>query len=209
MGCDIHMYTEFKDDGQWKNCDHFMFNPYFEPEHCETYLNSKYQLVPFFGTRCYDLFSVLANVRNYADTDYIDEPRGLPEDVTPYVKSEYENWDLDAHSTSYFTLKELIDFHNENHPMKRCGMFAPEDLKAFDKYGIIPNTYCQYTNRPGWGRRTWETENDVLIPIIEKLKERADELNLIYSFYWDGNEETRKRAYEASENIRIVFWFDN
>lgn len=209
MGCDIHMYTEFKHDGQWKNCDHFMFNPSFDPTRCKSFLSSQYQLVPFFDDRNYDLFSVLANVRNYANTDYIDNHRGLPENVTLYVKSEYEDWELDAHSASYFTLKELIDFHNENHPIKRCGMFAPEDLEAFDKYGTIPNTYCQYTNQPGWERRTWETKNDVLTPIIEKLKERADEVGLIYSFKWTASEMAQQEAYEKSADIRIVFWFDN
>lgn len=209
MGCDIHMYVEFKHYEQWKNCDYFMFNPSFRPSCREGFDNNRYSLVPFFDARYYDLFSVLANVRNYADTDYISEPRGLPEDVSYFIECEYEDWEDDAYSASYFTLKELIDFHNENHPLKRCGMFAPEDLEAFDTKGIIPNTYCQYTEIPGWERRTWETENDVLIPIIEKLKERADEVGLIYSFKWDGCEMAQREAYEKSADIRIVFWFDN
>ena len=37
-------------------------------------------------------------------------------------------------------------------------------------------------------------------------KKRADELYVIYDFLWESDP---LRAYELSDNIRIVFWFDN
>lgn len=204
MGCDIHMHVEYRLDkkDQWRCGDYFKLNY----SHRAT---PDYTFVDFFGGRNYSRFAVLANVRNYADTKYIDDPRGLPDDVSDIIKEEYESWGFDAHSCSYITLKELIDFHEQGHPLKRSGMISPEQQKQLE-LGIIPDSWCQGTNQAGWERREWEEKNDVLVPLIEKLKERANELDLIYDFYWNSkNVESRKLAYERSANVRIVFWFDN
>ena len=200
MGCDIHMYVEIKKGKDWYNVD------YFHRGYNNRYV---YYRVPIYDGRNYALFATLANVRNYSNTEYIDEPRGLPEDVTEYVNDEYQDWGWDAHSASHLTLQELLDFHNKGVKLKRSGMISSEAQKAFDEDGILPDMWCQSTNQVGWEFREWEEENKVLVSLINKLKERADELRFIYDFSWDGNEEARKRAYEASKNIRIVFWFDN
>lgn len=198
MGTDIHMHVEYKDrDGKWECGDYFRLK------------NDRYWVVEFLGDRNYDLFAVLANVRNYGNTEYIDDPRGLPDDASELVREFYENWEDDAHSCSFLTLRELIDFNSEGHPLKRSGMISPEAQKQLD-LGIIPDSWCQDTNVEGWERREWEEDNDVLVRLIEKLKERADDLNLIYYFRWDSeNQKTRDLAYDNSSNIRIVFWFDN
>lgn len=46
----------------------------------------------------------------------------------------------------------------------------------------------------------------MLVPLIEAIKQRADELYVIYDWLWDREPE---KAYELSDKIRIVFWFDN
>jgi hypothetical protein len=152
------------------------------------------------------MFSILANVRNYGETEYIDEPRGLPEDVTEMVKEDAENWGIDGHSHSYLTLKELIDFQNKQTPLRHRGMISPEQQKDLDEKGLVPDSWCQGTNIPGYAFREWETKNEVLLPMIEALKTRADELCFIYRFFWDRNYE---ECYQKAENIRILFWFDN
>lgn len=48
---------------------------------------------------------------------------------------------------------------------------------------------------------------DILEPLIVRLKQRADEFNLIYNFEWDG--ELAEDTLKKMEDIRIVFWFDN
>ena len=153
MGCDIHMHVEYNMNGKW------MCGDYFSLDSISTLDNPKFNVVGFYSNRNYSLFAVLADVRNSDCVEYIDTPRGLPDDAHEFTKSCYDAWSLDAHSCSYFTLKELIDFDDE-----------------------------------------------ILDPIIEKLKVRADELNLIYDFTWEYN---YNKAYESSDNIRIVFWFDN
>lgn len=206
MGCDIHMHVEYKRtvNGQtrWMCGDYFKVNPYFGE-----FPNEKpYSLVRFCDGRNYSRFATLANVRNYGNTPYIDEPRGLPADVTKEVKAGADDWGDDGHSHSYFTLKELIDFQKNAPPLRFRGMISPEAQKALDETGKTPDDWCQWTNEKGWARREWTEENTVLVPLIEAIKQRADELYVIYDWLWDSEPE---EAYELSDKIRIVFWFDN
>lgn len=156
MGCDIHMHVEYKDDrrtgGVWANG-----NFYSKDE-------DGYHLVEFHSNRNYELFAILADVRNYDHVKCIAYPKGFPVDATEDVAFDYIRWGIDAHSASYFTLKELIDFYEEN-------------------------------------------RHEELYKLIVDLKQRADDLNVIWDFQWkpDGS----GIGYEKSDNIRIVFWFDN
>ena len=172
MGCDIHMYVEYRFDGKWVCGDYFEKNPYYNGVDSD---ESKYNVVNIYNGRNYELFGVLAGVRNY-DVPCISEPRGLPNDCNDFIKKEYESWIGDAHSCSWLTLQELIDFHESVRP-----------------------TYS-YPRATG---------NYILENLIDRLKERADSLNVIYDFLWTGNERSRKEAYDKSKGIRIVFWFDN
>lgn len=216
MGCDIHVHVEYKKvlftgydadnkpqyESKWICGDYFHKNPYFGSDEYE----KEWSLVGLCDSRNYAMFSILANVRNYGKTEYIDEPRGIPEDVTEMVKEDAENWGVDGHSHSYLTLKELIDFHNKSLPLKRRGMISPQSQKDLDEKGITPEMWCQGTTQEGWEFREWTEGNNVLVPLIEALKERANEHSVIYSFLWEKEPE---KAYKLSDKIRIVFWFDN
>ena len=216
MGCDIHIHIEYKRkiyigrdannepqyQERWICGDYFKPNPYFNINKKE----KEYKLVGFCDDRNYALFSILADVRNYANMDYISQPKGLPEDITEIVKKDADEWDLDGHSHSYLTLKELIDFHNKSLPLKRRGMISPQSQKDLDEKGITPEMWCRGTNQKGWEFREWQEENNVLVPLIEALKERANEHCVIFSFEWEREPE---KAYKLSDKIRIVFWFDN
>ncbi|MWC30400.1 hypothetical protein [Paenibacillus sp. MMS18-CY102] len=62
-----------------------------------------------FTERNYDLFAILANQRNSENMPYISDPRGLPEDVSPEIPLQIRN--LECHSTTWFTAKELFEFN--------------------------------------------------------------------------------------------------
>lgn len=217
MGCDIHVHVEYRrnictgkaDDGsyqfeeRWFCGDYFSLNPFFTTGDEE---EKQYQLVRFCEGRNYARFATLANVRNYGGTPYISEPRGLPIDVTEAVRMESESWGADGHSHSYLTLRELIDFKNRRIPLKHRGMISPEAQRQLDIGGILPTEWCQMTNQPGWQFREWESKNDTLDELIEAMKIRADDVGLIYDWQW---EKSPQRAYENTDKIRIVFWFDN
>lgn len=111
MGCDIHVYLEkyasINGKSTWVNVDYWQKNPYFGITESER----EYEHVSCYVGRNYDLFGILAGVRSGEDP--IDEPRGLPEDVTEVTKKEYERGDM-IHTPTYYTLKELKDYLYEN-----------------------------------------------------------------------------------------------
>ena len=90
MGCDIHTHLERqRADGSWEQ-----LQLGYEP----------------LGHRDYGLFGVLADVRNYSVVPPIAEPRDLPEDVSPEVRANFEEWECDAHTPSWLTVQELVEF---------------------------------------------------------------------------------------------------
>ena len=104
MGTDIHFYVERRNGKGWVSCDTWEDDEY-EPGR---------KTVPFhqhfYDTRNYDLFAILANVRNgrgFAGTDTGDgfvplcEPRGLPDDMSAELVKEAEGCD---HTPSWVTL---------------------------------------------------------------------------------------------------------
>lgn len=208
MGCDIHNHVEYlrtiNGEKKWICGDYFKVNPYYnESEEDE---ERPLELVSFCDNRNYGLFSLLANVRNYAKNAPISDPKGLPNDLSQKVKKDAEDWGLDGHSHSFFTLKELIDYQENQPKLKRSGMVSPGSAKNLDEKGILPQEWCQWTSNKSWVYREWEEKDGSLDHLIEEMKRRADELNVVWSFEWEDNP---KEAYKKSENIRLVFWFDN
>jgi hypothetical protein len=67
-----------------------------------------------YGGRNYNLFSKLADVRSYGNSDCISEPRGVPDDLSLFYEIKTNQWEGDCHSHSYFYLSELLnhDFSN-------------------------------------------------------------------------------------------------
>lgn len=108
MGCDIHIYTEKNLDGDgWTSADFYTKRKYADGE-------IMMGIVEVYDGRNYDLFSLLANVRNRGYIKPICEPRGLPDDCCAEIKEEFSGWGDDGHSTSWFTLKELIEAFEQN-----------------------------------------------------------------------------------------------
>lgn len=107
MGCDIHSFAEKrnKETGKWeKVTNHFSLDDF-----SKSYYKKDKGDHPF-DWRNYSMFAFLADVRNYDCCEPISEPKGLPKDVSDEVKNEHNDWDCDAHSASFLTLKELTDF---------------------------------------------------------------------------------------------------
>jgi hypothetical protein len=199
MGCDIHMYVEYKrktsKEEKWENGDYFRLNPYHNEED-----EPKYNRLELHGNRNYTLFSTLAGVRDYTDqVKPVAEEKGMPNDCSEYVKDECKSWEGDGHSHSWLTLKELKDYQAKNPVMFYTGLLSPQQQLDLDN-GIMPQSWCQGTNQEGFKRRDWQEENKSLIPLIKKLQDRAKEL--LGNPWQDYN-------IDNDENIRIVFWFDN
>ena len=169
MGCDIHMYVEYKKDDHWSDKKGWLCGDYF---HSIDPTDSRYkpEHVGLLEYRSYSLFAVLADVRNGRGYPYISLPKGLPGDVTKYVEEEYDDWGFDAHSCSYLTMREIVEFHEKEEPKNEFGGY-------------------------------------ILEPLIERLRQRADELYILYDF--EMKRPFADEVLKKMENIRIVFWFDN
>ena len=204
MGCDIHMFVEYKRNmptkdfkdrkDQWVLGDYFMrnpFNPAFEDE-------EEFKIIELYGDRDYTLFSTLAGVRDYSGkNEPVSIPKGLPEDCCEYVKKQNEKWGSDGHSHSWLTLKEIKDYQSQKPIITYSGLLSPTQLKELDVDGKTPNSWCQGTSLEGYKRREWNEPNKSLLPLIEKMEKRLSELF--------KNDDSAK----DDEKIRIVFWFDN
>lgn len=204
MGCDIHMCMErnrtINSEKSWRNVDYFQHNGYSDYYDDEPVLN----LVPVYDGRNYNLFALLAGVRNRSNVKPIDQPRGIPDDISNITKKEYEQWIGDAHSTSYFTVKEIMDFHKVNPTKIFHGMISPQQQEEL-KNGILPDTWCGGTNQPGYQMCSWEDESP-LRWLVDVLIDRIAENE--YMYYRDDNHK-RERVYEVAHDYRIIFWFDN
>lgn len=130
MGTDIHLYVEKLDR-------------YSKPPKWRMMIHED----AAYGDRHYDVFAVLANVRNgigFAGVDTgdgfksISEPRGLPDDVSDAVRESMSG----GHSFSWLMLPEILGYDWTQTTRKRGWIQAPEllwMLRAGDK---APRSYC-------------------------------------------------------------------
>lgn len=201
MGCDIHLYLEKKKivngKEEWINCDRFVFNEYYDPadEDGETEFNHK----SIYNGRNYSMFAILADVRNDGKIKPIAQPRGLPADCHKITKREAEEWDLDGHSHSYLTVKELILRHQTDEGRPECGYVSPKDAENLEK-GIFPNAWCGWTSDESWVYREWVRPGSHLDGLMEKL------IPVFKEELWIFKDSEIENKWE---NFRIVFWFDN
>ena len=222
MGCDIHCYAERKNkDGKWeivgnvkKEEDGWVSIDY-EPYH----------------DRNYNLFAILANVRNgtaFAGCETgegfnpISNPKGVPSDAS----EDYE-WVGDGHSHSYFTLRELLDY-DWTQTTQLQGWVNMVDWENFNLYGKkdSPKNYCGMISGKSVECIS-EEEADKLFEGLSR-KERIEVAKLHSNKYalakWTMKysqcadnflsntiTELLKLAggTKGIDDIRIVFFFDN
>lgn len=161
MGCDIHIWAEIQreDEDKWWVVGHEFDDEFRRPEEiaivwsyggpsdeeedARSYAftsheqNAPKSIHPYDG-RNYNLFSILADVRNgygFAGVDTgdgfvpITKPRGVPEDASHYFRHQVAEWGPDGHSHSWISLLDLIDYDWQQVTKKR-GWVRP------DQYGI-------------------------------------------------------------------------
>ena len=201
MGCGIHLFTEtlrhVNNKNTWLNCDNWKINHYYSPNDDDG--ETGYNINPLYDDRNYNLFAVLADVRNQSTNKFIDTPRGLPTNVSPQVMAESDSWDGDGHSHSHFTLDELKKFRQKNNIQKYSGLMTPENAKKVDS-GAMPSEWCQGTNQEHYEYREWEQEGSPLDDLIERLDKRMRD------DFWIFDKDDHP---ESDKKIRIIFWFDN
>lgn len=227
MGCDIHCYAERKNkDGKWEIVGN-------KEKGEDGWVNIDYE--PYVN-RNYNLFAILANVRNgtaFAGCktgegfNPISNPKGVPSDASEEYASLSEQWDSNGHSHSYFTLRELLDYDWTQTTQLQgwVNMIAWEKFSLYDKKDF-PQNYCGMISGNSIEYIS-EEEADKLFEGLSR-KERIEVAKLhtnkyalakwtvkysqcVDSFLSDTITELLKLAggTKGIDNIRIVFFFDN
>ncbi len=157
MGCDIHLFVEKNVNGYWHPADEWETEiaEVANGDHKETVTYKSYKSL-FYTGRNYDLFAILANVRNgygFAGVDTgegykpMSEPKDLPEDVSEYIAEYSAQWGMDGHSHSHHTLRELLEYDWTQETVKR----GLTDLRSWVNWierekwlepGEGPESYC-------------------------------------------------------------------
>lgn len=242
MGCDIHLFVEKrffkyddeeKENGVWVSADKWSINEYYYlyPDDKESMLHVDRDDC-FYTGRNYDLFAILANVRNGhgfigCDTGDgfipiffipISMPRDLPGDISPEVKAQADDWGADGHSHSWLTLKELLEYDWQQ-VTKHHGWVDEETYKQFKETGN-PYPCCGGVS----GLNVVHIGNEELDKIISGEAQREEGKSYYTKIEWEKTyadccktftnktlPKLKKLARDENdyENIRIVFWFDN
>lgn len=227
MGCDIHIYTEVKKSTNnkmmWITSDNYTKNQYYGEDDCE----NEWQVNEIYNNRCYDLFAVLADVKNgygFAGCNTgegfkpISSPKGLPSDTCKEIKKESEDWDGDGHSHSYFTLKELKDYDLSQCTFK-VGVVQLDKYIEYTKTNSAPDGWCGGISGPDI-IVLQPDEVDGLVKDSKKQYYVQMKWPVAYSDVMGANfkqitkslEEIKdgwRFGVESEDDIRIVFWFDN
>lgn len=201
MGCDIHMCLEKQlfayDDkerknGIWVNADTWQRDGYYEVEVAtnsdtlEDEFGSTADIlrgweIPYeqriYSGRNYDLFAILANVRNgrgFAGVptgegfDPISMPKGIPADCHPITKAMMESYGCDGHSHSWITLRELLDYDWEGQRTVSYGVVNEKEYKVFKAEGM-PNAWAGMT----FGKGVIQITNDMMDKMLSGELERG------------------------------------
>jgi hypothetical protein len=218
MGCDIHSVAEVK-VGESKYGEEF-----WEKAKCQ--FNSGYDNKavdePIYQ-RNYDLFAILADVRNgcgFAGVktgsgfEPITNPRGIPEDACTVIKAMCWDYGSDGHSHSHITLKELLEYDWKGQKTLHQGYVSLEVYKQFKETG---NPY-PYSGGVG-GRSVIHVDNDEMDKLIknDSFVEGKQYYTLIEweATYYDSCKHfvditiPELEKLGKPEDVRIVFFFDN
>lgn len=136
MGCDIHLTAERRVNGQWLNDDLHVEDGYIQnrPAHNDR----------LYSGRNYDLFAILANVRNghgFAGVDTGDgfnpiaSPRGVPDDASQLYRDWVAEWGGNGHSHSWFIVSELLAYDWTQVTTKRGVLDSLHELARWKLFG--------------------------------------------------------------------------
>jgi hypothetical protein len=211
MGCDIHVYTEKRNDkDHWVNVDLWRLNEYYNPYDPEyAYSGSQLIINSCYTGRDYTLFSALADVRSGSDdTPVFSQPRGLPDDVSDIVRFESDRYGVDGHSHSYATLAELEDWVNQQGTQHITAWVSAADAELLRTQGQIPS--AAFRSRPSamafsensqWVQASWEESFNALDNFLHQVSAAARDV------FWVWGD--RQLSDEQKQAFRVVFWFDN
>lgn len=178
-----------------------------------------------FDGRNYDLFAILADVRNgygFAGCETgegfnpIDQPRGLPDDVSSIVEKASEEWGIDGHSHSFITLRELLEYDWE----QKTVQYGWVNDQVYQKFKDANDPYpcCGSV----FGKTIVHLSNEEMDQLLSGDLPREEDKKYytqiqwgesykeaVGSFYTESIPALKELAGKDIDDVRIVFWFDN
>lgn len=180
MGTDIHFYVEVFNGAAWVTADKWEEDK--DEDSPVKYVDYRKR---FYHNRSYDLFAILADVRNghgFAGVKTSDgftpisPPRGLPEDVCKEIAELSEQYGIDGHSHSWLTVKELMAF-DWTQTVKKCGLVNGEMYYKWNQYnsgkGEPPEEYYGGVGGPGVNIVSEEKMSQLISEMKDKLIEEG------------------------------------
>jgi len=207
MGCDIHLYIEYKDK-----------KPALENGYVPGWQSYGNRINP---GRNYAMFALMADVRNYGDEKLpvLVEPRGMPDDVSYTTMNDNRIYISETKSEDYVsmeTAKRWVEsgsskFINdkEGNPIWVTNPDAhSHSWLTTSEFESILNKYLELET--GWHKERVDTHNKWL------QKENIQPSSWAYAPPSINDEPeyqvvlaSLKRFEELGYDARVVFWFDN
>lgn len=239
MGTDIHMVAEVRRDGAWQIVTDAIFPAaYYSADRPIDKWNKPFSVEPYHR-RNYDLFAMLADVRNghgFAGIvtgegfNPISEPKGIPEDASEQVKAwagDYPDEEdevavrLGDHSHTWLTVAEL-DAYDWDQVTTHRGVFSERAYVETLRTGK-PTMYSgDVSGRGVVILKPAEYEDMLSGGAFEKPGARSRKPDETYYIEHWWSEPYRESAGEdwfatldilrtlgAPEDVRIVFGFDS
>lgn len=213
MGTDIHLFAEvLQPDGSWRAITTVGNSEWDEPP-----IIAK----PFPCDRCYDLFAVLANVRNgrgFAGVvtgepiEPMAEPKGIPPQASPEIAYALVHGD---HSPSYHLLSEILSYP-WTQPITKTGLVPWVVYLHWHQWkkNEGPSSYSGNVWGPGVEIISEaEASNRILdkTPPHEHLYVRSvwqEQLSHRAKHFWYST-VPQLLALGKPEHVRVCFFFDN
>lgn len=210
MGTDIYMYAEIQRDGAWHLLGEIEENGEFCPE--ENPYATPDKPKELYQTRNYDLFAILADVRNpngrtfdHQKFEVIAPLRGLPADMSAEIDVWAKDYNYAEHdepgymsSPGWLLLAEILDFDWYGKVMRYEAMVDARAAHLFDEKNPFPWRqwpagvelgYAQYL-RDGitvrWVEAYADAAGHEFLDLMNSLKEHANPA-LIRLVFWFGH----------------------
>lgn len=207
MGCDIHMYIEYKCGNglPWQADEHHTLEwddrcrdnraedewcDYCKENHAHKCENgwANFRQVNATG-RDYYLFGELANVRGTSEREAL----GLPSDISPELAQAAENYGADGHSHSYISLEDFKCI------VEKCGYYkelTPTQKTCADAFYNWQDPKYKRWDKPGG----LDAPQDyvAVVNYCERLKQEKS-----------IDKQILGADTDTEVQVRLVFWFDN
>lgn len=227
MSTDMQMYCEVRNNGKWNLVTDKVFkNKWYNPTSNSILCKEEFTNIPY-DDRCYNLFAILADVRNgtgFAGVktgecfNPISEPKGYPADLSDELWAEMVP-SFGAYGASWLTLRELVEYDwDQLH--RDYGCVSEDVYKNSVMQGECPQIWCGSVS----GQNTVLLSEEAMVDLIDGIYPRDNTKQyytccyfvpkryreVINGFYEDVIPVLKTLVPEGGtyDDVRLVFDFD-